>query len=285
MRWILGGTLIPVVLVLILGFVTPQNLPQKSVVYNFKLQKVVPATEFARFNPWFTAPPARGMTKEEIIKEKIKNDLGVVVDDEGKLSPRRLQIIYSILKSIPARVLNLQVLTLQNLELGYTTQDEIPDERTEVVDAFSSSVVHEINRHIATHGRESELIKHAGGEKMQYVRSMLEKNYFIENQQEFFPSLARAYFQDTTAVLDLAVERFGAGYHEPINQVLFFMDVYLRGGVLVPVFKMDEYGQLSSRPANLVRDEEGRITGLIINLKQYKFILDKDGFVTNISSY
>jgi hypothetical protein len=133
---------------------------------------------------------------------------------------------------------------------------------------FCGVLQHEINHMVDAHAvsgvpsrlrRRDQLIAQAGSDPMQYLRSMFEPGFFVASPQEFFASISNEYFTDSFQTLLLAVKRFETGWREPLNQFLFFAEVYSRGrdSTTFVVQNADcEYG-LHAVP--LGRDKRGRI--------------------------
>ena len=53
--------------------------------------------------------------------------------------------------------------------------------------------------------------------------------FFQDAPQEFFASISNQYFASSEHTLQLGIERFNQGRAEPLNQFLFFADVYSQG--------------------------------------------------------
>lgn len=166
-------------------------------------------------------------------------------------------------------------------------------------DVFSLVVAHEINHIVDAFyidgnpvrmARKNQLISQAGLPTLQYLRSQVDEipcggspNYFQGCPQEFFAGAANQYFSDSWHTLDLALSRFQSGYHEPLNQFLFFADIYSLGGGATKVYTLDTSGVFTAQEANVGRDANGRIIELTRASanKAYRFTLDTSGNVTS----
>jgi hypothetical protein len=183
-------------------------------------------------------------------------------------------------------------------KVDQATENSFPDDiAPRIVSIFCAGNMHEYNHVVdastvwpdpALQARETALIARAGDEPMQYLRSMIVtgegKSLFPIAPQEFFASLSNEYFTDSWHTLDLALSRFDRGYGEPINQFLFFADVYAQAGLVTKVYTMDAVGHITVSDSLLGRDSLGRIDRLARGNTLYRFTLDDGGFVTAWSS-
>jgi hypothetical protein len=130
--------------------------------------------------------------------------------------------------------------------------------------------------------RKTELLRRAGLDDLNYLRSMVGGLFFQQNPQEFVASTANQRFTDSIRTLDLGVTRFRAGRSEPLNQVLFFAEVYSRGGDRSRMFRTDTAGRLDSFDIPLGRDDKGYINRLLIDHVTYAFVRDDAGNVVAV---
>jgi hypothetical protein len=77
--------------------------------------------------------------------------------------------------------------------------------------------------------------------------------------------------------LDLV--RWNTGYRHPINQFLFFAEVYSQGGNTVPFYTMDRQGHLSRTDIPVHRDGYGHICALTVDGNTHHFLLNSAGDV------
>jgi hypothetical protein len=168
-------------------------------------------------------------------------------------------------------------------------QNHFPtDVAAATIPAFCAVLQHELNHAVdadtvgrtpALARRRDQLVARAGGNPQQYLRSMLEPGYFVKYPQEFFASIASAYFSDSFRLLSVAMGRLETGYTEPINQFLFFADVYSRGRDMVPFVVQDAECEFSLHPVPIGRDERGRIERIELPGSNLHFELDDEGNV------
>jgi len=177
------------------------------------------------------------------------------------------------------------------IDVGGMRENGFPDDVEPYdPDVFSIVVAHEVNhnvdwyyvsRNTTLSERKKVLIERAGCEHMNYLRSMLPDCFFVQAPQEFFASIANQWFANTTHTLKLALVRFDKGYKEPLNQFLFFADVYSRGGKTTLFYTTDVEGNIKRKEVIVLRDKEGRIVGLVDGKTVYRFTLDLEGYVTS----
>ena len=169
------------------------------------------------------------------------------------------------------------------------TTTEFPEDIARVeTDIFGAILAHEFNHSVSyscftteQKEREKQLIEEAGREPLNYLRSMF-GDVFVDGPQEFFASIANSYFADTSHLLRLALNRFDDGRRQPLDQFLFFADVYSLGTNETKGYRLPGTGRLSSYPILLERDGDGRIVAMTIRSETWRFIRDGEG---RISSY
>jgi hypothetical protein len=105
----------------------------------------------------------------------------------------------------------------------------------------------------------------------------------IETPQEAFATLSNQYFADSAIMFDLALRRWARGIHTCINQVLFFADTYSEGGDFSFHYRLDLSGRVVRYETPIERDERGRVAGIWVADKKYRFQLDEEGMVVGIS--
>ncbi len=246
-------------------------------------------------------------------RRTILQNYGVLVIDNLGLSETQLQQITSILESIPPQILRLRTITVNDflgnsgdeyqwlssktgvnvfgLAVGAAQENVFPsDAAPALTDVFSAVVVHEFN-HVVNAGyvaesytlreRQTRLLEQAGDDSMNYLRSMFEDDFFQQAPQEFFASISNQYFIDSANTLELGMSRLQSGRAEPLNQFLFFADVYSRGGASTLFYTLDTAGRLTTTEIPLVRNSDGRIEGLSVGNTRYVFELDDDGNVVS----
>ncbi len=157
-----------------------------------------------------------------------------------------------------------------------------------LISIFVSVAAHEINHVVNAfyitpsqrfRARHDRLIADAGSNHLNYLRSMIPDGYFLKNPQEFFASIANQWFTDSAKTIRLGLARFDAGRRNPINQALFFADVYSKGGQTTFFFNGDTTGELVRKTVPLRRDAKGRIIAINVDDVWYSFILDTGGNV------
>jgi chitodextrinase len=127
--------------------------------------------------------------------------------------------------------------------------------------------------------RQVALIRAAGDDHMNYLRSMVPDGVFTKAPQEFFASIANAWFCDSQNIIELGLTRFNAGRPHPMNQALFFAEIYSTGGDHTWFYTSDEHGALSATEVPVTRDANGHINSLHVGQWLYEFELDAEGNV------
>jgi len=250
------------------------------------------------------------------IRKEIFYDYGVMVIDNHGLDETQLQVIKSILSSVPKELYDLRTISVNDflwrtsnerllvssrfgvnifgIGVGISQENGFPSDVSLMFsDVFSLVAVHELNHRVNVHyidnndrlrQRQETLLTQAGTNKKNYLRSMFDDPSFFQNApQEFFASISNQYFANSEHTLLLGMQRYLQGTTEPLNQFLFFADVYSRGGLSTLFYTLDTAGNLTHTDVPIVRDSEGRIIGLHFEGTDYNFLLDADGNVTSAS--
>jgi len=246
---------------------------------------------------------------------KIWKDFTVLVIANNGLDEKQLDVIHCFLRKLPTEIHDLRYITvdkmLEDIEkhpvslevntpavnifdnrVGLISENGFPDDVPPFYsDLFSLALAHEVNHRVhstfsrtsqSLKNRRNELIKAAGSNQMNYLRSTLAAGFFITNSQEFFASISNQWFANTERTLELALIRWNNGYKDPINQFLFFAEVYSKGGNTVPFYIMDVQGNLSCIEITVNRNVHGHIDTLCVGENTYKFSLNISGDVLGI---
>jgi len=248
------------------------------------------------------------------IKRDIFQDYGVLLIDNNGLDTHQLEVIKSILESVPSELHNLCSITVNSFlgndgdeklrltrkvgvnifgnKVGTRVLNMFPNEvPSHLSDGFSRVAIHELNHRVdgfhikgneTFEKRKEQLLEQAGVAKMNYLRSDIRDGYFQETPQEFFAAISNQYFSNSEHTLSLGIERFNQGRPEPLNQFLFFADVYSRGGSSTLFYTLDTAGNLAKTEVPIVRDGDGHIIELHIGAEHYGFQLDTDGNVVSV---
>ena len=134
----------------------------------------------------------------------------------------------------------------------------------------------------ALRAERDSLVRRAGKEPMQYLRSMFVQSdgssLFVEYPVGLLPSLSQQYFADTWRMLDLALSRFDRGWKEPLHQFLFFAAIHARDETM-RTFVLDKEGALATAAAPVETDADGRIVRIRRGGRAYEFRRGKEGEV------
>jgi hypothetical protein len=242
---------------------------------------------------------------------------GVMVLDNNGFDERQLQAIGDVLALIPP---NLHATThisqhkmLDNMagsevvvrfvgslgvniarqRVGQTQSNQFPPGIESVeISGFCSVLQHELNhvvdattiqRSPTLSVRQRELITRAGSNPLQYLRSMLADGFFEAHPQEFFASISNAYFADSLQTFRLALRRVEQGWLEPMNQFLFFAEVYSQGGRNTWFFEQDGSCNYASHRVPVGRNSNGRIDRIRWLGIDLRFELDDGGNVIRLA--
>ena len=240
------------------------------------------------------------------------NRFNVILMDNMALDTQQTTFLVDLLGLIPADLYKLRSISvvdalgaqppLINLEgtqygvnifgfpIGSIPENSFPDDiEPGIIDVYSAVAVHEINHVVdattvgwsgqLANGRAA-LIAQANNDSMNYLRSMFPGDFFANAPQEFFASISNQWFTNTTRVLELGVSRFDAGRPDPLNQALYFAEVYSQGGPATWGYHTDTAGHITRQRLPIHRDPFGRIDGLAVGPYRYHFHLDDPGNVT-----
>ena len=176
---------------------------------------------------------------------------------------------------------------------GYNENSFPGDVEPGYIDGYCVVVAHEVNHVVdafyvggdpARSARKDALIAAAGNDHLNYLRSMFDDGFFAGAPQEFFASIANQWFADSAKTIELGLIRFDAGRPDPINQALFYADVYSLGGDATHFYTVDVHGEWSHATVPLTRDGHGHLNGLTFGGTRYTFTLDSQGDVTGYAT-
>jgi hypothetical protein len=227
---------------------------------------------------------------------EIVRNHGVLVLDNNGLDARQRRAVRELLALIPPtlhrtahisvhallgnrgrgrerlRLVGSRGVNIASVSVAAHADNGFPDDVEAVaVPTFCAVLQHELNHSVdydSVNGnperlaRRDALIARAGSNPEQYLRSMLAPGFFVRYPQEFFASISNAYFADSFQTLLLAVERFENGAHEPLNQFLFFADVYAEGRDETLFVRQTSDCEFSLHAVPIGRDERGHIESI-----------------------
>ncbi len=249
----------------------------------------------------------------------IWKNYSVYLMDNSSLDVTQLTAVASGLGQIPASLHNTRAISVTDfigsstpsvaldgrdgqvnifgLKVGAMSENPFPtDVAGRTSDVFNAALVHELNHVVDSYtiansntlaSRKAQLIAAAGTNRFNYLRGgngleFLTHGFFAQNPQEFFASIANQWFTDSEQVFELGYARFTNGIPHPINQALFFAEVYSRGEKTTRFYTMDGAGQLTNKTVRLLRTPAGLINGVSSEQTTWLFRLDGAGAVTNV---
>lgn len=243
-------------------------------------------------------------------------DFDLILLDNCRLDANQLASIHNLMSLIPSGLHNLRSISVRDflgtapsnvsldgqpgavnifgvpVESGGPVENSFPsDVPAGWIKLFCAALAHEVNhvvdsfsisenadRTLAT--RRADLISQAGKAHLEYLRSMLPDDFFVSAPQEFMASIANQWFTDSAKTVTLGIDRFGHGHMQPINQALFFAELYSRGGSTTCFFTVDAAGIWTRTSVPLRRDAAGRIVDLQVGNTLQSYTLDTAGNVT-----
>ncbi len=248
---------------------------------------------------------------------EIWESTNVLLLDNSSLDEPQLKFAKEILTSLPRELYNLGTISFSqslgetytmalgsnvygsvntfSYRIGQYPENQFPNDVSQGVTAvYCAAMAHEINHVVdgyiystdKLNSRREQLIKQAGSVSLNYLRSNVTKSnpsFFVDAPQEFFASISNQWFTDSEKVLELGLIRFDNQYKEPINQFLFFTDVYSLNTDSTIFYKNDLNGNFSSYKVPIKRDLNGNINQVKIDSIEYNFEVDNLGNVVNYS--
>lgn len=243
----------------------------------------------------------------------IWNQFSILLLDNSSLSEEQKTVVLNYMTLIPEGLHNLRSISVKDIigpgneniplngkegavnifgiSVGFCAENGFPsDVAGHLIDCFTVVLAHEVNHNVdfftiqptgtALAERRDALIASAGTEPMNYLRSMFDPGFFVNAPQEFFASIANQYFANAERTLELGLTRFDNGFLDPINQLLFFAEVYSEGGSSTWFYTGDTQGEITRQAIPLQRDEQGHINELHLTENVgYHFDLDAEGDV------
>lgn len=176
-------------------------------------------------------------------------------------------------------------------KLGAWSENQFPkDYKMVEADGFMIVLAHEYNHNvdaIYVEGTEAlktfkqRLLKKAGANHNNYLRSTFEDGFFKKNPQEFVASMANQYFCSSEDMFLYALKRAKEGNLNQINQFIFMASIYSNGDT-TRFYKIDKSGQVKASAVPL-KKENGLVTDILLGKNEYNFHYT-DGIIDKISS-
>ena len=125
------------------------------------------------------------------------------------------------------------------------------------------------------------MLDQAGFEDLNYLRSNVGGEFFQNAPQEFIASIANLWFCSTEHTLNLALQRFENGYIEPLNQFLYFTELYATNSNNTQFYTVDTDANISMQSVPVFRNSDAFINQFEYDNLNYYFELDSFGNVLN----
>lgn len=107
-------------------------------------------------------------------------------------------------------------------------------------------------------------------------------HWFLGAPQESLATQGNQFWNSGEGRIQVALDRWRRGFDSDINEVLFFMDVLSLGLDKMQLCENDGYSNQVISFASLHRDARGRIDGVTVNGREYRFGVNPDGRVTAV---
>jgi len=173
---------------------------------------------------------------------------------------------------------------------GYVENGYPSDISPLYIDGFSVVVAHELNHRVdpdyiyineELNARRFQLLDQAGLVDLNYLRSNVGGEFFQNAPQEFIASIANLWFCSTEHTLNLALQRFENGYIEPLNQFLYFTELYATNSNNTQFYTVDTDANISMQSVPVFRNSDAFINQFEYDNLNYYFELDSFGNVLN----
>jgi hypothetical protein len=175
-------------------------------------------------------------------------------------------------------------------KVGSWSENQFPQDYKKVeCDGFTIVLAHEYNHNVdsiyVASSKElvafkERLLKMAGRDHGNYLRSMIEDGYFEKNPQEFIASLANQYFCNSKEMLQLALQKAKHGNYNQINQFILMSSIYSDADKTC-FYQTDKTGRVSSS-VYPVSKRDGLVTSISMGPSKYQFAY-KDGMINGVS--
>ncbi len=167
-------------------------------------------------------------------------------------------------------------------------KDMAPRKSPSLLNALVHEVTHSIDAALKNGGaweqERNKLLADAGLVDLQYLRSANGGAFFQKSPQEFVASMSNQFMVDSLHTFRLGMQRHRAGYHEPIRQALFMLDMYAQGRATAPLFDAALSGRQTVKPASVSYDSSGRIVLVRSPDVSMRAVYDTAGKVSKVSA-
>ena len=246
--------------------------------------------------------------------ELLFHNYGFILVENNRFSNNQISVIDNFFKNLPPALFNLNMISCKDFLFAYgqqhydiraryginvfgneigniRSQDFPSDIEPKFTDAFLIVLAHEVNHNVDAYYisqypdlllRREQLLTQAGNDSLQYLRSMFAHDFFQNAPQEFIASIANQWFNSSFHTLQLGLSRFDRGFHEPINQVLYFCELYSIGSDTTRFYASDNSGNITLKLVPMKRDHNRNIVQLDVQGTIYDFDVDNPG---NVLSY
>jgi len=175
--------------------------------------------------------------------------------------------------------------------VGAWSENQFPKDYKKVeADGFMIVLAHEYNHNVdgiyvertETLKRfKQRILKKAGTDHNNYLRSMFEDVFFAKNPQEFVASLANQYFCSSEDMFLYALQKAKEGNVNQINQFVLMASIYCSTDRTY-FYRIDRNGDVKATKVPIEK-VNGLVSGILVDGKRYRFGY-KDGVIERVSS-
>jgi len=176
-------------------------------------------------------------------------------------------------------------------KVGGRSENQFPKDYKKVeTDGFMIVLAHEYNHNVdgtyvesteALKKFKQQLLKKAGADRNNYLRSMFGDDFFKKNPQEFVASLANQYFCSSRDMFLYAFKKANEGNLNQINQFILMASIYADADKTC-FYAISKRGDVRVVTVP-VEKKNGLVSALLLGGKRYDFHY-KDGMIDKISS-
>jgi hypothetical protein len=286
--------------------------PEKYVYLNPVLTQFLSVTYLFGNAAGDTGPLVDALRLNPVRSRLVKNTGVLVLDNDG-FDQNQLRAIVDFLDAVPKQAGFPTMLRCQDLiaskknkrvsvhmfsggfnvfdaKVGKRPEQSFPDEwsKDTTTDLFTIVLAHEY-----THGLDAQiptrsprlrefrdsLLKKAGKERGNYLRSTIEDGFFTATPQEFVPSIANEYCASSIATLAYALQKYDQGNVNQINQFVLMASL-MSDDREATFFRIDAGGRVTSSRQPITK-QDGVITSLTHGDTRYGFHF-KDGIIDRV---
>jgi len=176
------------------------------------------------------------------------------------------------------------------LKVDSSAENQFPDDYKKIeTDLFTIVLAHEYNHNVeAIYLKKNKklnifkerLIKKAGSNQHNYLRSRCRDGFFEKNPQEFIASMANQYFCSSRDMFLYAAGKAKEGNLNHINQFILMASIYSDENKTY-FYHIDKHGNIEVSSYPIKKEGGGLITTMSLDTRQYIFCYS-DGVIEEV---